>query len=238
MRTLIAATVSCLFLSGVTALAAEDDIDLDQLSPWGTELDVNNVDPALVGRWIMVKGQVEVGGNVLEMRANGRVLSILDSGSFQEDFSTEGSQIRPGEIYQGQVFGAGVDRFAPRGTCEIKASGLSVGHMTQHYEMDLDKDPPIVGAMTMQVVLNKAASTPLTVACADRPGQKIGNMVTPPLGFGFTRTGSGGPFVEYYYRVTPLIHPSDPTLDQPYFGLEIWSTPSPAPVARYWFVRG
>lgn len=225
-------------LASLPAQAADDEIDLDQLSPWGTELDVNNVDPALLGSWRMVKGEVHAGNNVLEMRANGRRLSILNSGSFREDYSTEGSEIKPGEIYQGQVFGAGVDRYAPRGTCKMQGSGEIIGHMTQHYEMDLDKDPPIVGAMTMHVALNPAASTKPEVACKDRPDKKIGNMVTPPLGYGFTRTGASGPYVEYYYSVYGLVIPGDPPTIIDHFGLHIWSTPSVAPTVHYWYVRG
>jgi len=232
---IFALLISTLVLSAPAA-SGEDEINLDLLTPHGSELDINNVDEALIGTWIMVKGQVETGAGTLPMKAAGRTLSILNSGSFQEDFATEASGPQPGDLFVGQVFGAGIDRYAPRATCQIRANGLSVGHMTQHEELNLDADPPFVDAMTMKVILNKAASTPLEVRCHDS-AQKIGNMVTPPLGYGFTRMDGSGPYVEYYYKVAPLLDPATMEVISNWHGLEIWSTPSVAPTARYYFVR-
>jgi hypothetical protein len=217
--------------------AGSDEINLDMLTPHGSDLNANFVDEAVIGSWRLVKGQVETPAGVLEFRTAGRVLTVLASGSFQEDYSSETSEPRPAtDLAEGQVFGAGVDRFAPKATCKIVATGLIIGDMRHAMEVNLDFDPPVVDAMTMRIRLNMSASTRPEVRCQGSP-TVVGNMVSPPLGMGFTRTDATGPYVSYFYRMLPLIDPVTGAAISMTYGLEIWSEPSPAPVIRYYFVR-
>ncbi len=235
LLTLIA-LLAILAAAPLSSQAADEEIDLDLLTPHGSKIDINKVDEALIGTWIMVSGRVESPAGTIPMAGSGRRLSILDSGSFQEDYQTEASdQPMPG-LEAGQTFGNGIDAFSPKDSCRMRGSGLSVGHMNHYEEVNFDIDPPLVDATTMHVVLNKAASTRFEIRCHDSD-QVRGNMVTPPLGFGFTKVGAGGPYVEYYYKLHPLFGAGGELISQ-WHGLEIWSAPSPAPVVRYFFVRG
>jgi hypothetical protein len=237
MRVFASAAMGIWLLFPQVSIADNHEIDLDLLTPHGSEIDENHVDEALVGTWIMVNGQVENAGRILPMRGRGRRLSILASGSFQEDYNSEASSAPTPGLEAGQRFGDGIDAFSPKDSCRMRGEGLSVGHMTHYEEVNLDITPPLVDATTMRVVLNKAASIPFKVRCHDS-SQVRGNMVTPPLGYGYARTGGGGPYVEYYYKLHPLFD-ADGDLVNQWHGLEIWSAPSPAPVvARYYFVRG
>lgn len=224
-----------LIFSAATARAEHSETHPDALTPHGSEIDINHVDLALLGTWVMVHGQIETPAGILIMKATGRRLSILNSGSFQEDYQTEASAAPLNGLVQGQTFGTGVDRFAPRDSCRMRGEGLSVGHMNQNGALDTNSDPAGFSDLTMRITINKAASTAFKIRCHDDDVVR-GNMVTPPLGFGFTKFDASGPYVEYHYQIYPLLDAAGETL-QAWHGLEIWSTTSPAPTARYFFIK-
>jgi len=212
-----------------------DDVDLDQLTPHYTKID-HGMDKALIGKWRLIRAQLEMPGTSKKIAfpAAGRLLTILDSGSFEENFTTETNAPKPSDIASGDYITT--TRRSPKNTCKIKATGKIIGHLTARLALKPEK----LQAPLIHISLSKAASTKPKVWCKGYE-KSLGNMVTTPLGYGRTvGIGTDNPYVPYHYKISaPKNKPASKTkvtITSSWHHMEVWSV-SAKPRIRYFYQR-
>ena len=208
------------------AAMAVGDIDLDGSTPHGTFIE-NQMDPALVGTWTVLQVQIEQGGQTIVFPNSGATLSILNSGSFREDYSTESNGPRATDIAVGDLVSPTI--LSPAATCKMVTTGEAIGVLAAYWE----EASGTMEAPEIRVSISPAASTRPEVRCAGS-SEIIGNMVTPALGMGRpSGNGNAGPYVAYAYMLD-----RDNFTDAPnaFTDLEIWSV-STDPVRTRYYLR-
>ncbi len=227
-RIIAAALVGAAVLTGTPAMGGTDSVSVydDGSTPHGTMLE-NDMDPILIGTWTILQVQIEQSGQAIVFPSSGATLTILDSGSFKQDYSSESNGPRPIDIAAGD-FVTTVTR-SPVSTCKIEASGEIIGHLGAYWEgFGGTLDTP-----QLRVSIFPDASTRPQVRCAGS-SEVLGNMVTPAIGMAPpSGTGEAGPFVAYSYIID-----RDDFTDTPnaFMDLEIW-TVSTSPVRTRYFLR-
>ena len=205
---------------------AAGDMDLDGSTPHGSFIE-NQMDPALEGTWSILQVQIEQGGQTIVFPNSGATLSILDSGSFREDYSTESNGPRATDIVVGDLVSP--TRLSPVSTCKMVTTGEAIGVLSAYWE----EATGTMDAPEIRVSISPAASTRPTVRCAGS-SEILGNMVTPALGMGRpSGNGDAGPYVAYSYMLD-----RDNFTDSPnaFTDLEIWSV-SDNPVRTRYYLR-
>ncbi len=169
----------------------------------------NNMDSWLIGTWTVLQVQIEQGGQIIVFPNHGATLSILDSGSFKYDYTSESNGERVTDIDVGDQISP--TRTSPVATCKMVETGESIGHIFAY------KDSTVYGMQDRQMLVNffPTHSTKPEVRCAGSD-KIISNAVTPSLGMAKpSGSNEGGPYVAYYYNVDMT---NEATRD-----LEIWT---------------
>jgi hypothetical protein len=137
------------------------------------------VDEALVGTWTLESQSINASVGTITNPSSGRTLTILNDGSYTEDYSTE---TIPDKTVSGIT-----------SSCDI--SGVLTGDYEVQSDLDLDQDPPPV---VNQLLITPNGGSP-TVKCGAGGTSIKANTASSPLGVG-PATGTP-PYVVYTYTM-------------------------------------